>query len=88
MLELVAELRVERNLTVVSAMHDLTSAGRFADRLLLLDVGRRAAWDTPEAVLVSDLLSPVFGTHVMTLEAPDGSRVVVPGRETGPDSVA
>ena len=36
-LELVDELRRERSLTVLSAVHDLTLAGQFADRLLLLD---------------------------------------------------
>jgi iron complex transport system ATP-binding protein len=41
-LELVDELRRERSLTVLSAVHDLTLAGQFADRLLLLGSG-----DTP-----------------------------------------
>ena len=36
-LELVDELRRERSLTVLSVVHDLTLAGQFADRLLLLD---------------------------------------------------
>ena len=41
-LELVDELRRERSLTILSAVHDLTLAGQFADRLLLLDRGRVA----------------------------------------------
>ena len=39
-LEIVDELRREWGLTVVSAMHDLTLAGQFADRLLLLSAAR------------------------------------------------
>ena len=35
-LELVAQLRHEHGLTVISAMHDLTLAGLYADRLVLL----------------------------------------------------
>jgi len=42
-LELVDELRRERGLTVVSAMHDLTLAGQFAHRLLLVDGGHVAS---------------------------------------------
>ena len=39
-LELVAELREHGELTVLCAMHDLTLAGQYADRLLLLSQGR------------------------------------------------
>ena len=39
-LELVDALRRERGLTVLSALHDLTLAGQFADRLILLGEGR------------------------------------------------
>ena len=38
-LELVDELRIERGLTVISAMHDLTLAAQFADELALLASG-------------------------------------------------
>ena len=38
-LELVARLRREHGLTVVSAMHDLTLAGSYSDRLVLLHEG-------------------------------------------------
>jgi iron complex transport system ATP-binding protein len=41
-LELVADLRETRSLTVLSAMHDLTVAGQYPDRLVLMDGGREA----------------------------------------------
>ena len=40
-LEIVDAVRREHGLTVLSAMHDLTLAGQFADRLILLAHGRR-----------------------------------------------
>lgn len=79
-LELVDELRVERNLTVVAAMHDLTSAGRFADQLLLLARGAPLAFGSPVDVLTEDLLAEAYNTSVSLLEAPDGSLVVLPDR--------
>ena len=42
-LELVARLRREHGLTVVSAMHDLTLAGLYSDRLALLHEGQCVA---------------------------------------------
>ena len=42
-LELVARLRREHGLTVVSAMHDLTLAGQYSDRLALLHEGQCVA---------------------------------------------
>ena len=79
-LELVNELRCERMLTVIAAMHDLTAAGRVSDRLLLIGEGQVQALGTPDVVLTDEILSPVYGAEVSILEAPDGSLVVVPMR--------
>ena len=81
-LELVDQLRREEGLTVVAAMHDLTSAGQYGDRLVLLEDGRVAA-DGPAAhVLVPELLARVYGARVQVLAGPDGP-VVVPVRAGG-----
>jgi iron complex transport system ATP-binding protein len=79
-LELVDELRKERSLTVISAIHDLTLAGQFADRLVLLNRGRVAADGTPSAVLRDNLLSATFGTGVGVLRTPDGELAVISHR--------
>ena len=79
-LELIDDLRSERSLTVLSAIHDLTLAGQFADRLVLLSGGRVAATGTPAAVLRDDLLSAVFGAGVGVLRTPDGDLAVVSHR--------
>jgi iron complex transport system ATP-binding protein len=75
-LELVDELRREHSLTVVSAVHDLTLAGQFADRLLLLDGGAAVASGTPPDVLRDDILRDHFGPAVEVLTTPDGDRAV------------
>lgn len=79
-LELVDELRADDGLTVISAMHDLTSAGRFADRLLLLSCGSTVAFGPAEQVLTEAILSEFYQTPVTVMTAPDGSVVVVPLR--------
>lgn len=92
-LELVDELRRERSLTVLSVVHDLTLAGQFADRLLLLDDGRVAVTGDPASVLRDDVLARHFGAALHVLITPAGERVVVSSRttarvpESGPDEV-
>ncbi len=81
-LDLVNEIRCERMLTVVAAMHDLTAAGRLADRLFLLGDGQLKASGTTEEVLTARQLEPVYATEVSILRAPDDSVVVVPMRST------
>jgi iron complex transport system ATP-binding protein len=79
-LEIVDLLRVEHKLTVLSAMHDLTLAGQFADRLLLLAQGEVVASGTPEEVLDEETLTAHFGLHVQVMRTPDGELVVAPRR--------
>ena len=79
-LELVDAVRAERALTVVSAMHDLTLAGQFADRLVLMVGGRSVAGGKPEEVLVEEVLGDHFGTAVRVVRTEDGDLVVVPRR--------
>jgi iron complex transport system ATP-binding protein len=80
-LELVDDLRHSENLTVVAAMHDLTTAARFADRLVLIDAGTIVAAGPVEAVLDAELLSMVYATP-LTVRRIDGDLVVLPGRRT------
>lgn len=77
-LDLVDGLRRTRDLAVVAAMHDLTLAGRFADRLLLLVDGHAAAMGTPSEILRADRLSGAYGTGVRVLRDDHDRLVVIP----------
>ncbi|MDT4920669.1 MAG: cobalamin transport system ATP-binding protein, partial [Pseudonocardiales bacterium] len=79
-LELVDELRRERGLTVLSAMHDLTLAAQFADRLILLADGRIVAAGAPVEVLDEEVLGACFGGRVRVIVDDDGDLLVVPQR--------
>jgi iron complex transport system ATP-binding protein len=80
-LELIDELRGERSLTVLSAIHDLTLAGQFADRLVLLRQGKVAADGKPTEVLRDDLLSETFGAGIGVLRTAGGELVVISHRQ-------
>jgi iron complex transport system ATP-binding protein len=81
-LEIVDELRHDLGLTVVSVLHDLTLAGQFADRLLLLGAGTVIALGTPEEVLDEAILEKAFGSPVRIIRTEDGELVIAP-RRTG-----
>ncbi|MEJ7846048.1 MAG: ABC transporter ATP-binding protein [Acidimicrobiales bacterium] len=79
-LELIHQLRSDRGLTVVTTMHDLTLAGQYADRLVLLDAGRVVVDGPADAVLTEDNLARYYGAKVRIIH--DGGRpVVLPLRE-------
>lgn len=82
-LELVDDLRRTEGLSVLAAMHDLSAAARFADRLMLIDHGRIVAEGGPAAVLKSDLLSTVYATP-LTVQNIDGELVVLPAPRRQP----
>jgi iron complex transport system ATP-binding protein len=81
-LEIVDRLRANRGLTVVSTMHDLTLAGQYADRLLLLDAGRLVAAGSADQVLTRALITEHYGAEVEVVDAPGSGFVVVPVRRT------
>ena len=82
-LELVDKIRREHGLTVLSAMHDLTLAGIYSDRLALMHAGHRVAHGTAHEVLRAETLGEFYGVSVRVHREPDGTIVVVPNRTVG-----
>ncbi|MCI0384609.1 ABC transporter ATP-binding protein [Streptomyces sp. CNQ085] len=64
------ELLAGTDQTVVIALHDLSLAARFCDRLLLMHQGRLAAAGPPKDVLSPEHLARVFGVDAEV--GPDG----------------
>ncbi len=79
-LELVSTLQRDHGLTVVSAMHDLTLAGLYSDRLALMHEGNVVAMGSATEVLEADRLAEFYGVRVTVHHEPDGTVVVVPRR--------
>jgi iron complex transport system ATP-binding protein len=78
-LELLDVLRTESGLTLIAAMHDLTVAAHYADRMVLLDTGRVAADGPPHEVLTEPLIARHYDATVQVVEL-DGRIAVVPSR--------
>ena len=72
--------------TVIVALHDLTLAARFCDRVVLLKDGRSVADGTPDAVLTAEWLAAVYGIEARLVRI-DGLPLVVTASEL-PSSLA
>jgi iron complex transport system ATP-binding protein len=79
-LELVDGLRRDGGLTVLSTLHDLTTAGQYADEVVLLDSGHVAAAGPASDVLTADLVARVYAARVTVTVGPDSRPIVTPRR--------
>lgn len=66
----------ESDMGVIVALHDLSAAARFCDRLVMMKDGAVLADGPPEAVLTTELLKQVFDVIAVRTEI-DGIPVVV-----------
>ena len=79
-LEHVDGLRTSRGMTILSAVHDLTLAAQYADRLVLVDKGVIVADGSPTEVLTVERLTRHYGAAVSIMTDPQGNPVVAPRR--------
>jgi iron complex transport system ATP-binding protein len=86
-LELIDELRHEQELTVIAAMHELTLAGQYADRLGLLVGGTLVALGAPAEVLTEPAIADHYRAQVKVLPMNGSGRAVVPIRTYSPTGV-
>ncbi|PPF81901.1 cobalamin/Fe3+-siderophore ABC transporter ATP-binding protein [Subtercola sp. Z020] len=78
-LRLVRSINRERGATVVMVLHDLTLAGRYSDRLVVVGEGRVIADGTPWEVLTPDTLRRAFALEAMVIPDPSsGAPLIVP----------
>ncbi|MBE1485693.1 ABC transporter ATP-binding protein [Plantactinospora soyae] len=83
-LELVDQLRADHGLTVLATMHDLSVAGEYADRMVLMAAGEVVADGPPRAVLTDELLAVHYRARVRVIDGEHGPLVVpVRARRSG-----
>lgn len=69
----------EAGKTVVTVLHDLNQAARYADHLVVMRDGRIVATGSPEAIITPELIEDVFGLRALVLPDPvTGTPTVVP----------
>jgi iron complex transport system ATP-binding protein len=82
-LDLIDTLRRGTRVTVVTTLHDLTTAGQYAHELVLLNQGRVEASGPAATVLTQDLIARVYAARVTVRADAGGNLVVNPVRVVG-----
>ncbi|WP_417584002.1 ABC transporter ATP-binding protein [Nitrincola sp.] len=65
---------------IITSLHDLNLAARFADYLVLLDKGQMCLADKPSVVLQENHLNPVYRITAEIVMTASGNPVIVPQR--------
>ncbi len=66
--------------SAVMAIHDLTLAARYCDKILLLNDGQLVAQGSPESVMTQSQLEAVYGVSIYRDNTPNGLLLVPEGR--------
>ncbi|OLP16999.1 iron ABC transporter ATP-binding protein [Leptolyngbya sp. 'hensonii'] len=75
LLELLKHLNQQRQLTLITVLHDVNLAARYSDRMAMLTQGHITAIGTPREVMTPDHLRQVFGVEAILLNTPVGLQV-------------
>ncbi|MBS0521402.1 MAG: heme ABC transporter ATP-binding protein, partial [Proteobacteria bacterium] len=77
-----ARRRADRGFAVLAVLHDLGMAARYADRVGILREGRLVALGPTRSTLEPALLSRVFATPILRVEAMGVTAFVSPGESS------
>jgi iron complex transport system ATP-binding protein len=76
LMDLLLKLRASRKLTVLLSLHNLSLAGMYLERLVLLSEGNVVADGTPTDVLRKETLEEVYKTQLVLLPSGNGAPIV------------
>jgi iron complex transport system ATP-binding protein len=76
--EVVSSIVKEKNIAVISVLHDLNLASQYSDELVLMQEGRIINQGTVAEVLTEQQVSSVYGYPVKVIQHPKGWPMIIP----------
>jgi len=76
-MDLLRQLNREQSLTIAVVLHDLTLAGLYCERLILLHRGRLRKIGPPQRVLMKGVIEEVYQTRVRVMQTPGMGRSII-----------
>ncbi|BBL68915.1 ABC transporter ATP-binding protein [Methanoculleus chikugoensis] len=77
-LAIVHDLSRTAGMTVIMAVHDLSIAARYADRLMLLKGGHIVGFGSPEDLITPEQIREVYGVNARIIHDPEAGLLVAP----------
>lgn len=77
-MDIVAGLHRDRQMTVIMVLHDINHAQQYADELLILQGGRVRAQGEPKKMLTAERLQEVFGVQADVFVNKQGQEIIFP----------
>jgi iron complex transport system ATP-binding protein len=74
LLDLIDSLRSDQDMTVMGVFHDLNLASQYCDKILILDKGNIAGFDTPKNILKYGIIERIFKAPVLVNDKTDPNR--------------
>jgi iron complex transport system ATP-binding protein len=74
------EILKEREVTVISTMHDITLAAMYADQIVVMKEGRILLSGASEVVVHSDQLKEAFENRINVFTLDSGRSVILPNK--------
>lgn len=75
LLELLKQLNHEKDLAIITVLHDINLAARYSDRLAFMREGRLLTMGSIAETFTSDIMRQVFDVDVAILETPVGLQI-------------
>ncbi|MGD6851766.1 MAG: ABC transporter ATP-binding protein [Candidatus Bathyarchaeia archaeon] len=76
--ELIKMITKENKMTTVVALHDLNLAARYADKIVLMNLGKIEATGKPESVITVDMIRNIYGVNARVMTDDEGIPQVIP----------
>ena len=76
-MNLVSKIQKDDGRTILMAIHDLTLASQYCNRLIMISNGKDFTTGSPKEVLTSDNILTVYGAKVLVLPHPNNDGLIV-----------
>ncbi|KKG14868.1 ferrichrome ABC transporter ATP-binding protein [Methanosarcina sp. 2.H.T.1A.6] len=76
--ELIREISADKQITLVTALHDLNLAARYADHIVVMKEGEVVSSGSPNKVLTCEMIESVYGVHARVSVDEEGIPEILP----------
>ena len=74
-LEIIKKLKINRNISVITILHDLNLAARYSDKIIALKEGMSIGYGSSDDLINEKFIKNIFGINSLVSETPYGKQI-------------